>query len=138
MAIKYATEARNDTGGNGTSRVIDGMEVAVSSPLSAPPDADATNPEQLLALAWATCLNSTAQAIVERAKRTSVRVTIELHDLLPDVGYVFEVDAYLSVEGADLDETERVLADAHARCPVSKLLHAATTVRVHAEAFDAK
>lgn len=132
MAMRYATEARND---GATSRIVGGMEVAVSSPLAMDFDEAATNPEQLLALAWATCLNSTAQVIVDRATRTAVRVTAELHDLLPDVGYVFEVDAYLSVEGADVAETERVLAAAHSRCPVSKLLHSAATVRVHAEPY---
>ncbi|MBV0894631.1 OsmC family protein [Microbacterium sp. NC79] len=132
MAMRYATEARND---GDTSRILGGMEVAISSPLASDFDAATTNPEQLLALAWATCLNSTAQVIVERATRTAVRVTAELHDLLPDVGYVFEVDAYLSVEGADVAETERVLAAAHARCPVSKLLRSADTVRVHAEPY---
>lgn len=137
MAKRYETEAINDTDGNGTARVIGGMEVSVSSPLSPEPDPAATNPEQLLALAWATCLNSTAQAVVRRSARTTVRIEVELHDLLPEPGYLFEVDAYLSVEGADRAETERVLAEAHARCPISKLLHAATTVRVHAEDYVA-
>ena len=135
MAKRYATEARNDLGGTGTSRIVNGMELAVSSPLADHPALDATNPEQLLALAWATCLNATAQVIVGGASRTRVRVTAELHDLLPEVGYVFEVDAYLSVEGVEMTETARVLEAAHARCPVSKLLGSAPTVRIHAEPY---
>ena len=135
MAMRYQTEARNDTGGDGMSRVVGGMEVAVSSPLAPEFDPAASNPEQLLALSWATCLNATAQAVVQQGVRTNVRVTAELHDAAPGPGFEFHVDAYLSVEGADSTETERVLAAAHARCPVSKLLAAATTVRVHAEPY---
>ena len=65
----------------------------------------------------------------------AVRVEVELHDAAEGPGYEFHVDAYLSVEGADNAETERVLAQAHARCPVSKLLKDAATVRVHVEEY---
>lgn len=135
MAIKYSTEAVHTADGNGVSRVVGGMEVSVSSPLSPTFDTAATNPEQLLALAWATCLNATAQAIVEASVRTHVRVVVELHDRLPAPGYAFQVDAYLSVAGADVAESERVLAQAHARCPVSQLLSSASTVHVHTEVY---
>ena len=135
MTLKYRTEAINTGGGDATSRVIDGMEVSVSSPLGANPDPDATNPEQLLALAWATCLNSTAQAIVKRRRRTAVRVEIELHSAETGAGYEFHVDAYLSLEGGSPDETAELLASADARCPVSKLLAGAATVRVHTEEY---
>ncbi|KDA05443.1 hypothetical protein DC31_16990 [Microbacterium sp. CH12i] len=136
MSLKYQTEAVNRDGSTGTSAVRDGIAVAVSSPLNPDRDVSATNPEQLLALAWATCLNATARTVVENKHRTSVRVEVELHDANPGPGYEFHVDAYLSVEGADAAETERALAAAHARCPVSKLLSSAATVRVHAESYQ--
>src|SRR5690606_27453229 len=132
------TEAVNSDGGAGISRVTGGLEIAVASPLNPDRDPAASNPEQLLALAWATCLNATARVFVSGEQRTSVRVVAELHDAAEGVGYEFHVDAYLSVEGASLDEAERVLAKAHARCPVSKLLWDAATVGVHAEAFTAE
>jgi organic hydroperoxide reductase OsmC/OhrA len=135
MSLRYRTEAINGDGGTGTARVIDGMEVPVASPLSADPDPDASNPEQLRALAWSTCLNATAQALVKREHRTAVRIEVELHDAEDGPGYEFHVDTYLSAEGLTLAETEDLLERAHARCPVSKLLHAATTVRVHAEEY---
>lgn len=135
MALKYRTEAINSEGGDATSRIVDGMEVSVSSPLGASPDPDATNPEQLLALAWATCLNSTAQAIVKRRRRTTVRIEVELHSVDDGVGYEFHVDAFLSLEGGSDDETAELLASANARCPVSKLLSGSATVRVHAERY---
>jgi osmotically inducible protein OsmC len=136
MSMRYRTSAINSDGGDGTARVPDGLAVTVSSPLNPDRDPDGTNPEQLLALAWATCLNATAQAVVDSGRRTAVRVEVELHDASVGSGYEFHVDAYLSVEGASPDETERVLAAAHARCPVSKLLKDAATVSVHAEPYE--
>ncbi|MEJ1922326.1 OsmC family protein [Microbacterium sp. KHB019] len=133
MGMRYRTQASNRDGGVGVSSVAGGMSVAVASPLNPDRDPEASNPEQLLALAWATCLNATARVFVTRKQRTAVRVEVELHDASDGPGYEFHVDAYLSVEGADAAETEHVLAQAHARCPVSKLLKDAATVAVHAE-----
>lgn len=133
--MRYRTEAINRDGGDGVAGVPDGLTVTVSSPLNPDRDPAGTNPEQLLALAWATCLNATAQAVVARRARTAARVEVELHDASTGSGYEFHVDAYLSVDGASMEETERVLAAAHARCPVSKLLTDAATARVHAEAY---
>ena len=115
--------------------MIGGLAVAVSSPLNPDFDATASNPEQLLALAWATCLNATAQAVVAGRRRTAVRVEVELHPSTSGSGYEFHVDAFLSAEGASAEETEGILARSHARCPVSKLLAGSATVRVHPEAF---
>lgn len=137
MSEKYRTAASNSTREPGVSRVEDGMIVRVSSPLNPDRDLDATNPEQLLALAWATCLNSTAQAVTARQRTTAVRVEVVLRDASEGSGYEFRVDAYLSAEGASPEETERLLEQAHARCPVSKLLRGATTVAVHAEPYAA-
>ena len=133
--MRYRTEAINRDGGDGLAEVPGGLSVTVSSPLNPDRDPAGTNPEQLLALAWATCLNATAQAIVARRSRTAVRVEVELHDAAAGPGFEFHVDAFLSVQDADAAETERVLAAAHARCPVSKLIGGAATVSVHAEEY---
>lgn len=135
MSAKYRTEGVNHHGADGLSAITGGLEIAVASPLRADRDLAATNPEQLLALAWATCLNATAQAIVGKTRRTAVRVEVELHDADPGPGLEFRVEAYLSAEGADQAETERILTAAHARCPVSKLLQGATTLAVHTEPY---
>lgn len=133
--MRYRTEAVNHDGGDGVASVPDGLTVTVSSPLNPDRDPNGTNPEQLLALAWATCLNATAQAVVARKLRTAVRVEVELHDAAVGGGYEFHVDAFMSVEGASDDETRRVMDAAHARCPVSKLIGGAATVTVHAEDY---
>lgn len=134
MGARYRTQAINSDGGDGTAHVPGGLAVAVTSPLGANVDVG-TNPEQLLALAWSTCLNATAQVIVNGDRRTSVRVEVELHPSEPGPGYEFQADAYLSVEGATHTQTEEILAAAHARCPVSKLLRSSATARVHAEVY---
>lgn len=133
--MRYRTQAINRDGGDGTAGVPEGLTVTVSSPLNPDRDPSGTNPEQLLALAWATCLNATAQAVVDGRARTTVRVEVELHDASSGSGFEFHVDAYLSVEGADAAEAQRVLDAAHARCPVSKLLGGSATVHVHTEGF---
>lgn len=133
--MRYRTEAINRDGGDGIAGVPDGLTVTVSSPLNPDRDPSGTNPEQLLALAWATCLNATAQAVVARRTRTAVRVEVELHDASTGTGYEFHVDAFMSVEDASRETTRRVLDAAHARCPVSKLIGGAATVAVHDEAW---
>lgn len=133
--MRYRTEAINRDGGDGIAGVPDGLSVTVASPLNPDRDPAGTNPEQLLALAWATCLNATAQAIVARRSRTAVRVEVELHDAAAGPGFEFHVDAYMSVEDASVEEAQRVLDAAHTRCPVSKLIGGAATVAVHAEEF---
>ncbi|MGF6824135.1 osmotically inducible protein OsmC [Microbacterium sp. ZKA21] len=135
MRANYRTAAVNRTGADGVSSVPGGLSVSVASPLGPDPDAAATNPEQLLALAWATCLNGTAQVIVAGAHRTAVRVEVELRPAAPGPGYEFHVHAHLSAEGRSLFETQEILDAAHARCPVSKLLRDAATTSVHAEEY---
>ncbi len=135
--MRYRTEAINSDGGDGVARVPGGLAVTVSSPLNPRRDPAGTDPEQLLALAWATCLNATAQAVVAGRSRTAVRVEVELHDASAGAGFEFHVDAYLSLADASVDEARQVLDAAHARCPVSKLLGAAATVEVHVEEWRA-
>ena len=137
MSVRYRTEIINTDGADGWSRVVGGVDVPVASPLSADLDPAASNPEQLLALAWATCLNATAHVINGGAARTAVRVDVALMDAEPGPGFEFHLDAYLSLEGGSMAETEELLAAAEARCPVSKLLREATTVRAHAEPYSA-
>ncbi len=133
MSTRYRTEAINDDGGTGVSRIVGGLEVAVSNPLSPDADLSRSNPEQLLALAWATCLDATLQAIVKAAHRTRVRVEVELHDSPERGGYEFHVTAFVSAEGRALAETEELVAAAHDRCPISRLLQGAATVGIRAE-----
>lgn len=138
MSVRYRTSAFNDDGGSGVSRVSGGLAVAVANPLDPEHNPAASNPEQLLALSWATCLNATAQAVVRRERRTAVRVEVAMRDAEERAGYEFVVTAFISGEGLDEAATARLAADAHDRCPVSRLLHDAATVAVRPEAWASR
>ena len=69
--VLYTATAHNRTGPDGESRTDGGLRVAVRSPLAPRPTAEAaetdaavaTDPEELLALAWATCLSGSARIV---------------------------------------------------------------------------
>ncbi|WP_193107112.1 OsmC family protein [Brachybacterium sp. FME24] len=82
------------------------------------------NPEQFLAMAWSTCLGETLRVVLaERGlpHRSRVSVEVELHSD-PAGGYRFAPRAEVTIEQMAADEAEPLVAAAHARCPVSKLL----------------
>lgn len=138
MSIRYRTQAINDDGGSGFSRVPGGLTVAVANPLRDDLGGDpaVTNPEQLLALAWSTCLNATAQAVLAGERRTAVRVEVEMRDAVERGGYEFVATAVLSADGLDAAQSDDLVRAAHERCPVSRLLHGATTVQVRSEPWS--
>ncbi len=135
MSTRYRTSASNADGGRGVSAVPGGLAVRVSSPLDPEREPGTSDPEQLLALAWSTCLDATAQAIVRGERRTRVRVDVELADAEGRDGFEFHVTATVSAEGLDDEATRRLAAAAHDRCPISRLLHGASTVQVTTELY---
>ncbi|WP_461240539.1 OsmC family protein [Paucilactobacillus sp. N302-9] len=129
--VLYHTEVENDAGLPGVSYVgnQEGMSLGVSSPLK--PDAG-TNPEQLVGLALATCLNATLQALEKREgleHKSKVRVGIDMmHDTH---GYQFKLDAQVLIPDQTPENAQRMLDIAETRCPVAKLLHGSDNVNVH-------
>ena len=69
----YQTEAVNDEGLEGHAYVPGGIKVETSSPMNSHPG---TNPEQLLGMSLATCLEATLEAI---EKEHGVPHTAEVH-----------------------------------------------------------
>lgn len=62
----FTTTIRNDEGLEGTAKVLGGgLAVLTSSPMNKKPG---TNPEELFALSWATCLNTTIRFNLKRNK----------------------------------------------------------------------
>ncbi|GAA1184854.1 OsmC family protein [Nesterenkonia xinjiangensis] len=83
------------------------------------------DPEQLLGMAWSTCLNATLEVVLAEAgieARCTVRVDVDLHREPSGAGYRFVPRAVAAVEGMSPDQARPHVAAAHARCPVSKLL----------------
>lgn len=132
MSLRYRTSAVASD--SEQTAVPDGISVRVTNPLREPDEPGATNPEQLLALAWATCLRATASVLT--TARPRVRVEVEMRDAEERVGFEFHVTAVVAAEGLDLAEAEALATAAHARCPISRLLHGASTVHVRGEAWE--
>ena len=89
------------------------------------------NPEQLVASAWATCLNATIQALLEARGlhlESKVEIEVTLCREKEEPGYYFQVDAQAAIDQLSLEDAEAIIAQAHLRCPVSKLLVGAKTL----------
>ncbi|MDN6596193.1 MAG: OsmC family protein [Lentilactobacillus parabuchneri] len=116
----YQTEAVNDEGLEGHAYVPGGIKVETSSPMNSHPG---TNPEQLLGMSLATCLEATLEAI---EKEHGVPHTAEVHVKVAFIGsravYQFLVHAQIMVKGVDFETADKFAKEAENRCPVSKLL----------------
>ncbi|WP_336658769.1 OsmC family protein [Leucobacter sp. USHLN153] len=116
----FTAVARNRDGSTGESSVDGGIRVAVAAP-TGPAVPGATNPEELLALAWATCLNAAARAIAGPGVAIEAVARVSLHPRA-EGAYEFSAHAELSFAGVPMEEAESLAAAAHERCPVSRLL----------------
>ncbi|MGT2666023.1 OsmC family protein [Streptococcus rifensis] len=124
----YSVTSRNDQGIDGSVRLSNGKTVATNHPLN---DQPGFNPEELIALAWSTCLKATLDAILEAkamSNRCYVEVQVDLEKEPTALGYFFAVRGQASIQGIPLDEAKILIQEAHTRCPVSKLISAAQSV----------
>lgn len=159
--VLYTATAHNRTGPDGESRTDGGLRVAVRSPLAPRPTAEAaqtaaataptgagevtgtpasgtsaaTDPEELLALAWATCLSGSAR-IVAPGRDVTVRVAVDLVEDPTGPGFAFEPTAFVSFSGATPEQAEKLAQQAHERCPVSKLLTGRGHAAIVAEPWE--
>ncbi|MGT2715790.1 OsmC family protein [Streptococcus respiraculi] len=125
----YSVTATNQEGIHGQVTLSSPKSVQTAHPLT---EEEGFNPEELIATAWATCLNATIQALLESQKQSNqsrVEVTCELHrEATIGKGYYFQVNAKASIEGFSLEEAESLVQQAHSRCPVSKLIAQSQTI----------
>ncbi|MDO4635469.1 MAG: OsmC family protein [Streptococcus sp.] len=119
----YHVTAQNTKGINGDVILSNGKLVKTSHPLEVN---EGFNPEELIALAWSTCLNATVKSLLSARhlghlhSRVEVKVSLEKEPKLQ--GYYFQVDGLVSIKDLSQEEGESVLTEAHQRCPVSKLM----------------
>lgn len=126
----YHTTASNTYGIAGQLNLSDHTPLQTKHPLA---DGDGLNPEQLIASAWATCLNATIQALLETQDKplaSKVDVTVSLCKEIEEPGYYFDVKAEASIDQLPLTEAQDLINQAHARCPISKLLQGAKTLHL--------
>ncbi|MBG9988663.1 OsmC family protein [Aerococcaceae bacterium DSM 111176] len=130
--ILFEASVVNQDGVDGVAFVDrpDGLRVVTSNPVSERPG---TNPEELLGLAFATCMNATIKAVLKREqlqRDSKVTVDVQLKLDESDNSYYFDVVLRAMIEGLTLEEAERIVAVAEKRCPVSKLLKGADTLTI--------
>ncbi|MFD5599500.1 OsmC family protein [Leucobacter sp. NPDC058333] len=128
----FTAVAHNSDGITGESRVDGGRTVTVASPTAAD-RGTATNPEELLALSWVTCLNAAARVVAGPGIEVEASAEISLHPRA-DVGFEFSGKAELRFVGVPLAEATALAEAAHERCPVSRMLTGRSSVRVSAVA----
>ncbi|MGT2757693.1 OsmC family protein [Streptococcus ovuberis] len=131
----YTVTAVNHQGINGTVKLSNEKVVPTSHPLN---DQPGFNPEELLALAWSTCLNATIEALLDAKKisaKSTVSVTVDLLKEPEQTGYYFRVLGQASIQDLSLDEAQAIVQEADQRCPVSKLLAQAKTVTLETVAW---
>lgn len=129
--ILYQIVVENSEGINGHAKVIQGgdLDVLTSNPVH---DTPGTNPEQLIGLALATCLNATIEAEEKRRNlphKSVVRVGIKMG--FDDPGFQFWLDAQVKIPQVEPQEAEEILTKCERRCPVAKLLQNSDNVKVH-------
>ena len=128
--IIYTTTAVNVDGLNGKA-FIEGngdknWEVEISSPLS---EKEGTNPEQLFALAYATCLNASIGFVEQRKKlehKSKVEVKIDLTLDHEGEGYLFHPSVRVVMPGRNEGLAREILEEAERQCPIHKLLKGVT------------
>lgn len=118
----FSVEVVNEHALNGEAYVKDGLKVLISDPLDKVPG---SNPEELFGLAWSTCLNATLQALLKgrgHANRSRVEVKVDFKRESDGRGFYFDLKALAAIEGYEEAQTRKMLAAAHRRCPVSKII----------------
>ena len=124
----YQTRVSNQDGIRGQLHFSDNQVLMTKHPLE---DGPGYNPEQLIASACATCLNATIQALLEARGlhlESKVEIEVTLCREKEEPGYYFQVDAQAAIDQLSLEDAEAIIAQAHLRCPVSKLLVGAKTL----------
>ena len=126
----YTTTAVNEDGLTGVAYTKGNGEKDFSTQISSPRSADAgTNPEQLFALAYATCLNASIEFVEKRMKlehKSKVEVKIDLTLDSEGEGYLFHPSVFVAMPGRDEALAREILEAAESQCPVHKLLKGVT------------
>ena len=139
MERLYTAEATAWGGREGRAASSDGnvdVQLVVPSELGGPGGAG-TNPEQLLATAWAGCFHSALKIVARRPKvdvsesAVTVRVALGAND---SGGFGLSADIEAELPGVPRDDAVALVEAAHAVCPFSNATR--DNVDVHLEVTD--
>ncbi|MDY0277100.1 MAG: OsmC family protein [Acholeplasma sp.] len=132
----FKTTAINKDGGKGIAYIKDGMIIPLDH--FNQKERLGSNPEELFALAWATCLHSTLKLLLRAKNMTNeseVRVQVFLKLNRETKRYYFDVYGEIEIKGLELDEMEKIIAETDSRCPISQLIADKPTVHLKASKF---
>ena len=139
MTRLYTAEATAWGGREGRAASSDGnvdVQLVVPSELGGP-GGPGTNPEQLLATAWAGCFHSALKIVARRQKvdvsesAVTVRVGLGADDA---GGFGLSADIEAELPGVPRDDAVALVEAAHAVCPFSNATR--DNVDVHLEVTD--
>ena len=124
MPEVYRTSAvSTGDGRNGHSRTTDGMiDVDLATPKEQGGPGGATNPEQLFAAGYAGCFHSSLKVVArgEGITLTGSEVTVTVGLLKDDGAFSLTVVITADLPGVSPEQGEKLLQQAHQRCPYSK------------------
>lgn len=132
----FMATAINKDGTDGISYIKDGIVLPVA-PVSNK-ERLGTNPEELFALAWATCLNSALKFVLKSnglTNESEVRVEVYFKLNREEKRYYFDVKGYVDIKRLTLSEMEPLIEQADYRCPLSQLMAHSKTVSLEAKVF---
>jgi Ohr subfamily peroxiredoxin len=124
MKILYTTEATVHGGREGEGRTSDGnlvVKLSIPKEMGGPGGAG-TNPEQLFAVGFAACFQSTLMVIARRLHLDTSQSTITSKVGIGPTGqggFTLEVDLHVSIPGMDTATGEKLVELAHQACPYS-------------------
>ncbi|WP_158967788.1 organic hydroperoxide resistance protein [Chachezhania sediminis] len=123
-SILYTAEAHVSGGREGTGETSDGnLKVTLTIPKElGGPGGSGTNPEQLFAVGYAACFLS-AVKLVGRLSKVAIpdtaAITSKVETGRAGERYALQVELDVSLPGLDQAEAEKIVAEAHERCPYS-------------------
>lgn len=136
MEKRYETTVVNNWGVEKNLTAETGFTLKAGSVDKA--DGETTNPEQLIGMSWATCLNATIRSIL-KAKNLTNHSIVKVHVQLwfeEKTRFHFSLDASAMIEGLPLEEAGKIVETAHRFCPVSKLIGDKPTVTLKTVPYE--
>ena len=132
MKTLFTAEAVSKAGRSGTLKSPEGLlDVTLGNPLEKGVESHGLNPELMFAGAYAACYNgalaNAAKTLKTEVKDTTVCAMVSL--LEDDAGgYGIAVELHAELPGVERVLAQRIMEQAHATCPYSKVMRGEAAV----------
>ncbi|MGW4529035.1 organic hydroperoxide resistance protein [Amycolatopsis sp. NPDC004378] len=120
----------------GQARTDDGLlDISLAIPKEMGGPGGATNPEQLFAAGWASCLHSALKAVAAQRKvkvaDSAVVAEVQVHST-DEGGFTLSAALHAELSGVDQATADQLVEGAHAICPYSNATRGNIPVTVDA------